>query len=45
MRQSVDLAQCVQLSNAKTIDFEVVRTSLLPGLLKCLNNNRKETIP
>ena len=45
MRQAVDLAQCVQLENAKTIDFEMVRTSLLPGLLKCLQSNKKESIP
>ncbi len=45
MRCPVDLAQCVQLSNPKTIEFEVVRTSLLPGLLKCLQSNRSATLP
>ena len=45
MRQEVDLSECVQLSNPKTIEFEVVRTTLLPGLLKCLKENKKEPIP
>lgn len=45
MRLPVDLDQAVQLSNPKTIEFEIVRTSLLPGLLKCLNQNKKESIP
>ena len=36
MRQEVNLKECVQLSNPKTIEFEIVRTTLLPGLLKCL---------
>jgi len=26
--------EAVQISNPKTIEFEVVRTSLIPGLLK-----------
>lgn len=45
MRQEVNLNECVQLSNPKTIEFEVVRTTLLPGLLKCLKENKKEPIP
>lgn len=45
MRQNVDLAECVQLSNPKTIEFEVVRTSLIPGLLKCLQSNKGQAIP
>ena len=35
----------MQLSNPKTIEFEVVRTSLLPGLMKCLQMNKGEPIP
>lgn len=45
MRQEPNLAECVQLSNPKTQEFEVVRTSLLPGLLKCLYGNRGEQVP
>ena len=45
MRQEVDLSECVQLSNPKTIEFEIVRTTLLPGLLKCLKENKKEQLP
>ena len=45
MRQPINLNECVQLSNPKTIEFEVVRTSLLPGLIKCLQGNKKEPIP
>lgn len=37
--------ECVQISNPKTLEFEIVRTSLLPGLLKCLQGNKKEPIP
>lgn len=37
--------ECVRLSNPKTIEFEMVRTSLIPGLLKCLQGNKKEPIP
>lgn len=45
MRQPINVNECVQLSNPKTLEFEIVRTSLLPGLLKCLQGNRKEPIP
>jgi phenylalanyl-tRNA synthetase beta chain len=31
----------VQLSNPANVEYEVVRTSLLPGLLKTLQNNKK----
>ena len=36
MRQEINLDECVQLSNPSTQEFQIVRTSLLPGLLKCL---------
>jgi len=45
MRLPVAMDECVRLSNPKTIEFEMVRTSLLPGLLKCLQGNKKEPIP
>ena len=45
MCQEPNMMECVQLSNPKTQEFEIVRTSLMPGLLKCLNFNRKNPIP
>lgn len=36
MRQEINLDECVQLSNPSTQEFQMVRTSLLPGLLRCL---------
>ena len=45
MRQEPNLNECVQLSNPKTQEFEIVRTSLLPGLLKCLKENKDESLP
>lgn len=35
----------VKLANPKTIEFQVVRTSLLPGLLKTIRENRKHSVP
>ena len=45
MRMPVNLQECVQLSNPKTQEFEIVRTSLLPGLLMCLKENKGEMVP
>ncbi|GAA5928513.1 hypothetical protein JCM1841_003679 [Sporobolomyces salmonicolor] len=38
-----DLA--VVLANPKTIEYQIVRTSLLPGLLKTIRENRKHALP
>lgn len=35
----------VVLANPKTIEYQVVRTSLLPGLLKSIHHNRKHPLP
>lgn len=45
MRQKIDLNECVQVGNPKTLEFEQVRTSLIPGLLKTLKENKNEPIP
>lgn len=45
MRLAIDHDECVQLSNPKTIEFQVVRTSLVPGLLQCLRSNKGESLP
>eukprot|EP00933_Yihiella_yeosuensis_P030614 TRINITY_DN24237_c0_g1_i1.p1 TRINITY_DN24237_c0_g1~~TRINITY_DN24237_c0_g1_i1.p1 ORF type:complete len:629 (-),score=136.45 TRINITY_DN24237_c0_g1_i1:88-1974(-) len=34
-------AACVAISNPKTKDFEIVRTSMLPGILKVMTNNKQ----
>jgi phenylalanyl-tRNA synthetase beta chain len=39
-----DENEVVQLSNPKSIEFEVVRTSLIPGLLKVFNSNANESV-
>ncbi|ORY87434.1 phenylalanyl-tRNA synthetase, partial [Leucosporidium creatinivorum] len=38
-----DLA--VVLANPKTIEYQIVRTSLLPGMLKTIRENRKHALP
>ncbi|KAI9045718.1 phenylalanine--tRNA ligase subunit beta [Aspergillus affinis] len=35
----------VKLANPKTLEFQVVRTSLLPGLLKTIRENKHHTAP
>lgn len=35
----------VHISNPKTLEFQVARTTLLPGLLKTLNANKKMPLP
>jgi phenylalanyl-tRNA synthetase beta chain len=45
MRLPTDLNECVQVGNPKTLEFEMVRTTLIPGLLKTLKENKNEPIP
>ena len=40
LRKPVDLSVAVQLSNPANVEYEVVRTTLLPGLLKVLEHNK-----
>ncbi|KAJ1715540.1 phenylalanine--tRNA ligase subunit beta [Aspergillus flavus] len=35
----------VKLANPKTLEFQVVRTSLLPGLLKTIRENKHHSVP
>jgi phenylalanyl-tRNA synthetase beta chain len=35
----------VKIANPKTLEFQVVRTSLLPGLLKTIRENRSHALP
>ena len=35
----------VRLANPKTVEYQVVRTSLLPGLLKTIRENKSKSLP
>jgi phenylalanyl-tRNA synthetase beta chain len=35
----------VKIANPKTLEFQVVRTTLLPGLLKTIRENRSHPLP
>ena len=37
--------QAVVLENPKTAEYQIVRTSLLPGLLKTIRENKSHTLP
>ncbi|KAA1118119.1 phenylalanine--tRNA ligase subunit beta [Puccinia graminis f. sp. tritici] len=45
LRKEDNGSEAVVLSNPATIEFQVVRTSLLPGLLKTIRENRKHSLP
>jgi phenylalanyl-tRNA synthetase beta chain len=40
-----DGATAVKLANPKTAEYQVVRTTLLPGLLKTIRENKHHTVP
>ena len=40
-----DSSHVVKIANPKTLEFQVVRTSLLPGLLKTVRENRSHPLP
>lgn len=40
-----DGKEAVLLENPKSLEYQLVRTSLLPGLLKTLRENRKHSLP
>ncbi|TFY65646.1 hypothetical protein EVG20_g5451 [Dentipellis fragilis] len=40
-----DNETAVKIGNPKTLEFQVVRTSLLPGLLKTVRENRSHALP
>ena len=40
-----DGTTAVRLANPKTAEYQIVRTSLLPGLLKTLRENKHHTLP
>lgn len=45
LRVEDDGKHVVQLANPKTLEYQVVRTSLLPGILKTVKENRKHSLP
>lgn len=45
MRKNIEDIPAVHIANPKTLEFQVARTSLLPGLLKTLQANRKMPLP
>lgn len=40
-----DDSRAVKLANPKTSEYQVVRTSLIPGILKTIRENRKHSLP
>ncbi|KAF8529050.1 phenylalanyl-tRNA synthetase [Hysterangium stoloniferum] len=45
MERVDDGTQAVKIANPKTLEFQVVRTSLVPGLLKTIRENRSHALP
>ncbi|KAH9412513.1 hypothetical protein DERP_006475 [Dermatophagoides pteronyssinus] len=45
MRDKDSLSKAVKISNPKTLDFQVARTSLLPGILKTIASNKNMPLP
>jgi phenylalanyl-tRNA synthetase beta chain len=40
-----DGSTAIRLANPKTAEYQIVRTSLLPGILKTIRENRKHSLP
>jgi phenylalanyl-tRNA synthetase beta chain len=45
MSRKDDGTTAVKLANPKALEYQVVRTSLLPGLLKTIRENRAHALP
>lgn len=45
LRKKDPLNEAVVLANPQTVEYEVVRTSLLPGILKTLHSNKSSPLP
>ena len=43
--QKKDDGRAVRLQNPKTAEYQIVRTSLIPGLLKTIRENRRHAVP
>lgn len=44
LRREYNSSEAVEIANPKTIGFEMVRTTLIPGLLKVLQSNTDESV-
>jgi phenylalanyl-tRNA synthetase beta chain len=45
LNRTDDGSTAVKIANPKTLEFQVVRTSLIPGLLKTVRENRSHALP
>lgn len=45
LNRTDDGKTAVRLANPKTAEYQIVRTSLLPGILKTIRENRKHSLP
>ena len=45
LRSEQNLAEAVTLANPKTEGFQMVRTTLVPGLLNCFSENKDHVLP
>ncbi|GAA97666.1 uncharacterized protein L969DRAFT_94804 [Mixia osmundae IAM 14324] len=45
LNRTDDGKTAIVLENPKTVEYQIVRTSLLPGLLKSLRENKQHTLP
>ena len=45
LRKSLESVPAVHVSNPKTLEFQVARSTLLPGLLKTIAANRNMALP
>ncbi|KAL4220853.1 hypothetical protein ACF0H5_019120 [Mactra antiquata] len=45
LRQDIKTRNAVQIANPKTLEFQVARTTLLPGILKTIYHNKNMPLP
>ncbi|OQV18281.1 Phenylalanine--tRNA ligase beta subunit [Hypsibius exemplaris] len=45
LRHKIDTIPAVHIANPKTLEFQVARTTLIPGLLKTVAGNKKMPLP
>lgn len=45
MKKDIEKLPAVHISNPKTLEFQVVRTTLIPGLLKTISSNKQLPLP
>ncbi|KAL9111420.1 MAG: hypothetical protein Q9227_004097 [Pyrenula ochraceoflavens] len=45
LNRKYDSKKAVRLANPKTLEYQVVRTTLLPGLLKTIRENKHHSVP